>query len=95
MTSDDRITVDCGACKGCGEADASGFPCYACGGRGFYTAKKPKRDFEKAGKAAFERGQPISANPYRYGWPAHGWTLGWVDAAESARKQGKPQEVTA
>lgn len=83
MKTQETINVDCGACKGCGEADASGFPCHACGGRGFYVAKKPTRDYEKAGQSAFKRGLPISANPYRYGWPSHGWMLGWMDAKES------------
>ncbi len=80
-----RILVDCQACRGCGEADASGFPCHTCGGHGYSSHKKPSRDYEAAGARAFKRGAPISSNPYRYGWPAHGWDLGWIDAREAAR----------
>jgi hypothetical protein len=80
-----RITVACHRCKGCGEADASGFPCPTCGGQGYTVHKKPARDYEAAGRRAFEAGRQLSACPYRYGWPFHGWTLGWLEAAESKR----------
>lgn len=81
-----RIMVDCGACRGCGEADASGFACGTCGGRGFFVYDKPKRDYESAGRRAFQAGKPLMACPYRYGWPAHGWTLGWIEARDEAKK---------
>jgi ribosome modulation factor len=88
-TSDgERIMVDCGACKGCGEADASGFACPTCGGRGFFVYKQPKRDYEAAGRRAFLAGKSSMACPYRYGWAAHGWILGWMD--EAGKK--KPSE---
>jgi hypothetical protein len=79
-----RILVDCGGCNGCGQADASGFPCQVCGGRGYTVHKKPLRDYEAAGARAFHRGDPIGVNPYRYGWPSHGWMLGWLDAQRQA-----------
>lgn len=82
-----KIVVDCFRCKGCGEADASGFPCPACGGRGYSVHKKPSRDYESAGKRAFMAGRPISDCPYRYGWPAHGWVLGWIDAADARNRE--------
>lgn len=85
VTSSDgkRILVDCYACRGCGQADASGFPCGACGGQGYSVHKKPLRDYEAAGARAYRAGKPLSSNPYRYGWPAHGWMLGWMDAREA------------
>ena len=74
-----HIMVDCGYCKGCGEADASGFACPSCGGRGYTVHKKPSRDYEAAGRRAKMNGKPLSACPYRYGWPMHGWLAGWHD----------------
>jgi hypothetical protein len=85
-TSDGRrIAVDCGHCRGCGEADASGFPCPTCGGRGYTIHKKPARDYEAAGRRAFEAGRPLSACPYRYGWPCQGWSIGWIEAEEQSK----------
>lgn len=80
-----HILVDCTHCKGCGEADASGFPCPSCGGKGYSVHKKPTRDYEASGARAFRSGRPLSACPYRYGWPAHGWMLGWMDAKDAAK----------
>lgn len=31
----ERMKIDCDRCGGCGEQDASGAPCNACGGRGW------------------------------------------------------------
>lgn len=79
-----RILVDCGRCRGCGEQDASGFPCQSCGGKGYTSHKKPSRDYEAAGARAFSAGKSLDANPYRFGWPAHGWMLGWFAAKDQA-----------
>jgi hypothetical protein len=80
-----RIAVDCFRCKGCGEADASGFACPSCGGKGYFVHKKPTRDYEAEGARAYGAGKPLAANPYRYGWPMHGWVLGWINARDLAR----------
>ena len=88
-----RIMVDCGACGGCGEGGPGGFACGTCGGTGYFVYDKPKRDYEAAGRRAFEAGKPLAANPYRYGWPSHGWMLGWIDASDDAKKVPASQRL--
>ena len=57
-----------------------------------------QRDYNAEGRRAFERGEPASKNPYRFGRPFWNWSQGWVDAwwaspagqEESARLNAAP-----